>query len=191
MLKILIIANDVGNSVIKWNEDNCGVINGLPQKLRDKVMQQVVTLHDRRVSIVEYEEHHFVLARDMQNYTGIPYPEFLKDISTTILIETIQLLYWYVAPHLRARDPDLLGTTLICCECGLTQRKGSGHHAYCEFVGCPSHAKWAQVIDGYECPKLFRDDGLANVVQKFLNNKQQSSTESPQADDANKWIQKG
>ncbi|MCK9345100.1 MAG: hypothetical protein M0P64_03195 [Candidatus Pacebacteria bacterium] len=191
MLKIKIIANNIAGSELTFNNEECRTIANLPEKLRARVINEVAQLSEKGVSEVEYKEKHFLLSRKDQNYAIDPCPSFMNDVFLSSFIETIQLLYWYLGPHLRARDPGLLGGSIICSECSLTQRRGNHFSTYCEFTGCSSHEKWAQVIEGYEPPKYLIDETLAKAVQQVHSNNQTAPTIAPTADEQNKWAQKG
>lgn len=191
MLTIRIAVNNVFDSCIELNHEKILLVADLPQKLRDRVDKKLESLKQKNVSSIEYSEKHFLVTHNSQNYGIAPPPEFLKGISTTLLVETIQLLHWYLSPHLRARDPDLIGGTIICCDCGLTQRRGKPFAEFCEFTGCPSHAKWVEIIEGYRAPEPQNELFLAftKVMQGPQNN---LVTNAPDLEDAaNKWIQKG
>lgn len=169
MLNILIIASNVANSPLVLNKEGRGSVSKLPDKLRTKVLELISILNEMGVSEIEYNnEGHFVLTRNSRNYAVVPCPDFLKGVSVTQLTETTQLLHWYLGEHMRAEHPGSLGSPVICCDCGFTQMRGEPFHEYCDFTACPSHAKWAEVIEGYKPLKPSQEGTSALAIQRAL-----------------------
>ncbi|MFA5997561.1 MAG: hypothetical protein WC791_03685 [Candidatus Paceibacterota bacterium] len=193
MLKILIVANGVSSSHILMNGNIKCTINELPQKLWTRVLNEVAQLSDRGVSAVEFKEGgHFVLTRNSQNYVVVPCPEFLKGIPMKPIIETIQLLRWYLGTHLYACEPGCLGGRIGCNDCHRTQPGGVPFSDNCVYEHCSSHTKWAQIIEGYEPPVNPNAGKLDEKIQECIekHKKQQSAKPTGLEEKANEWAKK-
>ena len=154
MLQILIIGNDTSGSLVLHNGSYVGTIRRFRKKLSDRVVGVLDILRKSNVSGLKYDKQQgLVLSKDGQGYLCdlSLVPSILAKEDVQPLIDTISLLHWYLEPHIHYPHPGgIYGAEPICRDCGYSQLMYDDDK--CSSPVCPSHKKWAEVIDGYEPP---------------------------------------
>lgn len=173
ILKVLIIATDVSGALVFCDELCIGTIKRLPPKLRDRTAKALETLQEKSVTKLAYDkEQGLRLSVNDAWYPCESVPGFLLKDFIPEIITTVDLLYWY-SNQVNSRK---FGGQLICPDCDSEQSNGAQFGDKCQYSICPSHKKWAEVIDGYIPP-----DDL--VKKAFMG--------IPRTGYANSWAQKG
>lgn len=155
MLKIMVLADNISVSAfpIIYKGNYTGTIGKLPQKLSARVAEAMEVLRDEDVTEVMYGEFGIIVTSHKVNHGG-------SGVCGQSITETIELLDWYFIPHLSARDPDRIGGSLVCSDCHQSQPQAVSSDGFCKNPLCSSHAKWAEIIEGYVPP--------ANKLAKVL-----------------------
>lgn len=195
MLKIQIIANNVANSPITYNGENRGPIKELPEKLRLRVIEVARDLNNTDVGEIQVTEECIILSHEGKKIGISTDQKFLKPKSVVPFIEAMNLLHWYLGPHIYGKNPGTVGGQDGCHDCHCTQPGGIPHSHYCAYAHCPSHAKWAEIIDGYEPPVNPNEGALGRMMWETLERHQEEQRHQQLPLDfgekANEWAKKG
>lgn len=147
MLRINIDSTSTSASTIEYNKIARGTVGDLPGKLSRRITEVIEPLRSNGVYLLEYKKERIILTSKDRDYVGNTILPPLK--------KAIQLLAWYLISHIVEMTPGVLGGEHRCTECNTAQLLDTDDK--CQFTGCPSHKKWAEVIDDYESPKdVFR-----------------------------------
>lgn len=153
MLQILIVGTDTSGSLVMHDNKYAGTIKRFPKKLSNRVVGVLDRLRKSKVyGIMKYSKHGgLVLSKDGQGYTcdlGLADEGILDKDSVLQANEAIELLYWYLEPHIHYPPPGShYGAEPICCDCGYSQLMYDADR--CSSPECTSHKKWTEVIDEY------------------------------------------
>lgn len=153
MLRIIIAQKRILSSFILHPNDYGTIVEHLPGKLRARVADALKILCDNDVYALKHDnEEGVLLFQDGRAYACEPIQKFLTKDFVEPLEETVYLLGWYIIPHIHSTIiPWRADGCFVCRDCGGEQKFYNNNR--CISPECPSHKKWAEVIDGYVPPK--------------------------------------
>ncbi|MBI5798677.1 MAG: hypothetical protein HZB10_01985 [Candidatus Yonathbacteria bacterium] len=160
----MILPDDVPRSLFRYNGGPGKILSELPEKLRRRVVKTLNILHKNKISGLTYSMKGNLL-RTVALF-------HLHEDEAMSLTETIELLHWY----LNKLSSGGYSMRAVCEDCNSELSHGAQLGGKCPYTMCPSHKKWAEVIDGYKIPKSLTEGALPVP---------------PRTDAANSWAQKG
>lgn len=147
MLKVTITPGNIPASLIQHKENHVISINELPEKIRKRIIETLITLSERGIRIVQSTKDKLRL--ETNGRSSIPLLPFMPSC-----LETFELLRWYISPHfyVPALNGNLCAKT-ICLDCGTEQMMYDATE--CQSRACTSHNKWAEIYENYTPPDVF------------------------------------